>query len=101
MRLSPAEERFDAKTHLQNLLLAQPSQGLFISDSTPRAAYVGVWANVSMSAVQILELYALTHVEHKDRDRRKFDFNSKTNCCLRLYSRSKIASGFGVGYDRN
>ena len=57
---------FVAKTHFQNLLLAQPSKRLFISDSTPGAADVGVWASVGTSAVQILELHALIHVAQED-----------------------------------
>ena len=62
---SARRRAFVAWTHFQNLLFAQPSKRLFISNSTPGAADVGVWARVGTSAVQILELHALTHVAHE------------------------------------
>ena len=57
------------KTHFQNLLLAQPSQRLFISDTMPGAADSGVWAGIGLAAstIQILKLLALTHVAHEVR----------------------------------
>lgn len=62
--MSPCFHESAAKTHFQDLLLAQTSQGLFISNtmSMSGAADTREGARIRVSAAQIVELLALTHV---------------------------------------
>lgn len=82
LRLCLGSMSLFANTHFQNLLLAQPGQGLFISDTMSGTANSGVWAGVGMITVQILELLALTHVAHRVRDRpRSFSVAKPVTVC--------------------